>query len=166
MINITNLKTDNMKKYFLSAVLLASLALTAFSQTNVEEVDFYQSVFGMAKRTMVSDFIDLGNYSEADFWQLYDAYEVARKDLGKKRLELLDTYAREYMSLNDTRTEEIIKDMAIQKKSLDKLIFKYYKKMSKTVGVKPAAQFYQLENYLLSAIRLAILDNIPFIGEI
>ena len=155
-----------MKKYFLSAVLLASVALTVFSQTNVEEVDLFQSVFGMAKKTMVSDFIDLGNYPEADFWQLYDAYEVARKDLGKKRLELLDTYARAYMSLNDTRTDEIIKDMAIQKKSLDKLIFKYYKKMSKTVGVKPAAQFYQLENYLLSAVRLEILQNIPFIGEI
>ena len=155
-----------MKKYFLSAVLLASVALTAFSQTNVEEVDFYQSVFGMAKRTMVSDFIDLENFPEVDFWQLYDEYEVARKDLGKKRLELLDTYAKAYMSLDDPRTDEIIKDMATQKKSLDKLIFKYYKKMSKTVGVKPAAQFYQLENYLLSAIRLAILDNIPFIGEI
>jgi hypothetical protein len=70
------------------------------------------------------------------------------------------------MSLNDTRTDEIIKDIAIQKKSLDKLIFKYYKKMSKMVGVKPAAQFYQLENYLLNAIRMAILENIPFIGEI
>jgi hypothetical protein len=155
-----------MKKQFLSAILLASMSLAAFSQTNVEEVDFYQSVFGMAKKTMVSDFIDLENFPEADFWQLYDAYEVARKDLGKKRLELLDTYAREYMSLNDTRADEIIKDMATQKKSLDKLIFKYYKKMGKTVGIKPAAQFYQLENYLLSAIRLAILENIPFIGEI
>ena len=155
-----------MKKYFLSAILLVSMALAAFSQTSVEEVDFYQSVFGMAKKAMVSDFIDLENFPEADFWQLYDAYEVARKDLGKKRLELLDTYARAYMSLNDTRTDEIIKDIAIQKKSLDKLIFKYYKKMSKMVGVKPAAQFYQLENYLLNAIRMAILENIPFIGEI
>jgi hypothetical protein len=155
-----------MKKYFLSAVLLASMALAAFSQTSVEEVDFYQSVFGMAKKTMVSDFIDLENFPEVDFWQLYDEYEVARKDLGKKRLELLDTYAKAYMILNDTRTDEIIKDMATQKKNLDKLILKYYKKMSKTVGIKPAAQFYQLENYLLSAIRLEILDNIPFIGEI
>lgn len=155
-----------MKKYFLSVAFMAGMALAAFSQTNVEEVDFYQSMFGMAKKTIVSDFIDLENLPEAEFWQLYDAYEVARKDLGKKRLELLDTYARAYMSLNDTRTDEIIKDMAIQKKSLDKLIFKYYKKMSKTVGVKPAAQFYQLENYLLSAVRLEILQNIPFIGEI
>ena len=154
-----------MKKQFLSAVLLASMALAAFSQTSVEEVDFYQSVFGMAKKTMVSDFIDLENFPEVDFWQLYDEYEVARKDLGKKRLELLETYAKAYMILNDTRTDEIIKDMATQKKNLDKLILKYYKKMSKTVGIKPAAQFYQLENYLLSAIRLEILDNIPFIGE-
>jgi hypothetical protein len=36
----------------------------------------------------------------------------------------------------------------------------------KTVGVKPAAQFYQLESYLLSVIRSYIMSNIPFIGEL
>ena len=56
--------------------------------------------------------------------------------------------------------------MEKQKKSLDKLIFKYYKKMKKTAGTKPAAQFYQLEYYFLNAIRMDLLDNIPFIGEL
>jgi hypothetical protein len=38
--------------------------------------------------------------------------------------------------------------------------------MEKAAGVKAAAQFYQLEAYLLSVIRASILENIPFIGEL
>jgi len=48
----------------------------------------------------------------------------------------------------------------------DKLLATYYKKMEKAAGVRAAAQFFQLEVYLLSAIRLTVMDNIPFIGEL
>ena len=51
-------------------------------------------------------------------------------------------------------------------KNVDGLIVKYYDKIKKSVGVKQAAQFYQLEGYLLSATRIFILGNIPFIGEL
>jgi hypothetical protein len=51
-------------------------------------------------------------------------------------------------------------------KSTDALIAKYYDKISKSVSVKPAAQFYQLEYYLLSMVRTEILTQIPFIGEL
>ena len=68
--------------------------------------------------------------------------------------------------MTDEKAEELMKQIMKQKKSLDKLIDKYYKKTKKTSGVKDAAQFYQIENYILSAIRLQILDSIPFIGEL
>jgi hypothetical protein len=32
--------------------------------------------------------------------------------------------------------------------------------------VKAAAQFVQIEQYLLSSVRAAILEEIPFIGEL
>jgi hypothetical protein len=48
----------------------------------------------------------------------------------------------------------------------DKLISTYYSKMKKPAGVKAAAQFFQIESYLLSSIRAAILEEIPFIGEL
>jgi len=38
--------------------------------------------------------------------------------------------------------------------------------MSKDSGVKPVAQFYQLEIYLLSTIRASLVEGIPFIGEL
>jgi hypothetical protein len=40
------------------------------------------------------------------------------------------------------------------------------KKIEKKVGVKQAAQFYQIENYLNNAINTSIAEEIPFIGEL
>ena len=157
-----------MKKILFFAVVLFMGAASSFAQTGTDtnEVDYYQSLFGMAKKTLVSEFVDLKDYPADQFWALYDAYEAERKELGKSRLELLENYAKNYLTLDEAKTDELVKQMDVQKKNLDKLIFKYYKKMSSAVGTKPAAQFYQMENYLLSAIRLAILESIPFIGEL
>ena len=144
---------------------MALMTLNVFPQSNAEVVDYYQSVFGMAKKELVSGFMDLEGYAEAEFWELYDQYETARKELGDNRLKLLETYAESYLTLDDAKTDEIIMSMVSQKKNLDNLIVTYYKKMKKSVGIKPAAQFYQIENYILTAIRLDIMENIPFIGE-
>ena len=47
----------------------------------------------------------------------------------------------------------------------DKIINSYYKKLKKGVGSVPAAQFYQIEYYILSEIRSAILGEIELIGS-
>ena len=154
-----------MKKIILFGIVIALVAMTANSQSLKEEVDYYQSIFGMAKKDVVASFVEVEEPVAVAFWTLYDEYEVSRKELGKIRLELLIAYAENYLTMDATVTDELILAMATQKKNLDKLIVKYYKKMKKSAGVKPAAQFYQLENYFLSAIRLEILESIPFIGE-
>jgi len=155
-----------MKKSLVILFVSALFAGITFSQTYEEEVDFYQSVFGEGKKAMVAQFIELEESTASGFWEVYDEYEAARKVLGQSRLDLLVDYADSYLELTDEKTDELVKSMVKQKKSLDKLIVKYYKKMKKASGTKAAAQFYQLENYFLSAIRMGILDNIPFIGEL
>ena len=59
----------------------------------------------------------------------------------------------------------IIHDSA-QYKEYDKIIQKYYKSIKKSCGIKPAAQFFQIEAYFQSAIRKTIFENIPLIGEL
>ena len=43
---------------------------------------------------------------------------------------------------------------------------KYFDKMSKTIGGKQAAKFFQLEDYLENNIRLGIQESIPFIEQL
>ncbi len=97
---------------------------------------------------------------------MYDEYETKRKALGKQRIALLEKYAENYTSLDDTKTEEILNETISLQNNSDKLISTYAKKIKKAVDVKTAAQFYQIEGYLLSKIRAEILENIPVIGEL
>ena len=123
----------------------------------------FQSIFGMQKKAVVSEFLGIEN--DDQFWSLYDQYETERKELGKKRIDLLVDYTQQYNSLNETKYDELIEQTISLRKSTDKLLDSYYKKIRKTSGSKLAAQFFQLESFFSSQIRASILEEIPYIGE-
>ncbi len=154
-----------MKKVIFMIAFL-SLSAAGMAQSNKEEIDLMQSVFGMEKKAFVASFIELEGTQGDTFWQLYDEYETERKELGKKRLSLLGKYAESYASLDEATTGEILSEMISLQTGTDKLISSYAKKIKKEVDVKTAAQFYQIEGYILSKIRTEILENIPVIGKV
>lgn len=138
----------------------------AFGQSAKEEVDLIQSLYGMEKKDIVAEFVKLDPAQKDAFWKTYDAYEMERKELGKQRVSLLEKYAMNYGTMDDATTDALIKEMNSLGVKNDKLISTYYGKMKKAGGVRAAAQFVQIESYLLSSIRVAIMDEIPFIGEL
>ncbi len=145
------------------ALFLASTAITA-QQT--EEIDFIQSIFGMEKKQAYTEFITAKGPVADNFWTLYDEYEIKRKALGKRRVELLNNYAMNYDTHSPEVLDAMMNDLIKQRASLDKLIKQYYKKIRSKAGSKAAAQFLQLESYILAATRVTIMENIPFIGEL
>jgi len=153
-----------MKKVLLLAAICFSTV--AFAQSNKEDVDFIQSIYGKEKKTIIADFIKLEGAQKDAFWKLYDEYETSRKELGKKRIALLEKYAASYSSMDDATATQITKETIKLGAETDKLIATYHKKMEKAAGAKAAAQFYQIEAYFLSVIRASILESIPFIGEL
>lgn len=155
-----------MKRLFIPLLFCLAIPAITFAQSNKEDVDLIQSIYGKEKKTIVSEFIQLDGAQKDAFWKLYDEYETKRKELGKKRIALLEKYANSYATLDDATTKEIINEVISLGAQNDKLIATYYKKMEKASGEKAAAQFYQLEAYLLSVIRASILEGIPFIGEL
>ncbi|HLV39353.1 hypothetical protein [Xanthomarina sp.] len=154
------------KVFFTISLALVSMSSSLFAQSNTEEIDMVQSIFGMEKKALVAEVIQPEAGKSDAFWVLYDQYETKRKDLGKRRIALLNAYAASYDSLDDVKTGEILNEMMGLQVSTDKLIGSYAKKIKKSVDVKTAAQFYQIEGYLLSKIRTVILENIPVIGEL
>ena len=120
---------------------------------------------GWKKRLLLWILYNLSEATKADFWELYDAYEVERKAIGKERIALLEDYAAKYNNMSDETADALMKNaLAINKKS-EKLLAKYYKKIKKKTSAKVATQFYQFEAYVSSTMRSKILENIPFVGE-
>lgn len=145
-------------------IFTACLAISTLkAQSNQEEIDFYQSIFGMEKKAAVMEFVQPSEAQSADFWALYDEYETERKALGKKRIDLLYKYAAQYNNMSDDTADSLMKEMISLGKKTDKLLEKYYKKIKKKTSPIVAAQFYQIEAYILSAIRTNILAEIPFV---
>ncbi len=153
-------------KQLLLFTLCTFLFFSSFAQDNKEDADIIQAMYGKEKKTIAADFIILPDAKKEAFWKIYDDYETERKALGKQRITLLEEYANAYDTLTDKSTDAVIKQTMALQKSTDALIAKYYDKLMKEVGVKPAAQFYQFESYLLSVTRAYVMSNIPFIGEL
>lgn len=153
-----------MKKYLL-IVAAAFLTSLAFAQSYTEEVDLMQAAFGMAKKDIVSAFVQPSASQSDAFWAVYDQYETARKELGKQRIVLLEQYAEQYENMTAEQADAWTpKALALQKKT-DKLIATYYKKVKAASDGLVATQFYQVESYILTGVRIELLDGIPFVQK-
>jgi hypothetical protein len=153
-----------MKQYLfiIAALFLASFA---YSQSNKEEIDLVQAAFGMDKKEVVADFVQPSETQKAAFWKLYDEYETQRKDLGKQRIVLLQQYADHYFDMTGDQADAWTKKVIELQKKTDNLIVTYYGKIKTVSNGLVATQFYQIENYILTAIRMQILQNVPFLRK-
>lgn len=151
-----------MKKYFL---IFAALLMTSFvySQSNKEEVDLMQAAFGMDKKAAVAEFVKPAPAQKDAFWKLYDEYETQRKALGKERVQLLEQYANHYLDMTDAQADAWTRSVIDLSRKTDALIATYYGKVKAVTSPLVATQFYQIENYILTSIRMEILQSIPFV---
>ena len=142
---------------------VCSINLTSYGQSADTEINLIQELFGLEKTEMLTDL--LGDVND-EFWVIYKDYESKLMNLGKTRLALINDYSDSYDNLTDDKIDQLLKDMQNQSKNLEKLINQYTQKIKKVSGSKVAAQFYQLETYLLAAVRVKIMESIPLIGEL
>ena len=149
-----------MKKLF-SLIVLVVLSTIVFSQTTKKELELAQEMFGMEKKLMVANFVDLP--ADHVFWTIYDAYEKEREAFGDKRYNTLLEYAGNYVNYSDARLEKIMAENIKIRQDMEKLFMKYYKKIKKECGIKTASQFYMLQRFYESSIRAQVLGNLPIV---
>ena len=144
---------------------LLFIAIFAFSfvnaQSTKEEVDLMQAAFGMEKKAMMAEFVKVDAAQADAFWKLYDEYETARKVYGQQRIKLFDTYLENYNKLTNETADKWTNEVITLQKNTDKLLLTYYNKIKKATNPVVALQFYQVEGYILSGIRLSILEELP-----
>jgi hypothetical protein len=154
-----------MKKIIISATLFLLTGGT-FAQSNKEDVDIIQSIFGKQKKEVISAYMTIPQKKVDQFWKLYDTYENARKTLGRQRISLIEQYAKHYDNLTDAKAGELATKKLAWNASYAKFQQTYFTKFSAVIGGLQAAKFIQLEDYIENCIRVAISDEIPFIDQL
>lgn len=153
-----------MKKYILITLALF-LASFAYTQSAKEEIDLLQAAFGMDKKAIVTEFVKPSADQKDAFWNLYDEYETQRKELGRQRIELLKQYAEQYLTMTSEQAGEWTAQVIELQKKTDNLIATYFVKIKKATDGLVATQFFQIENYILTAIRMQLLQEVPFVQK-
>jgi hypothetical protein len=124
-----------------------------------------QAAFGMDKKAAVAEFVKPSPAQKDAFWKLYDEYETQRKELGKQRITLLEQYAKQYQTMTSEQADAWTKKIMDLQKKTDNLITTYYGKVRSASDGIVALQFYQIENYILAAIRAQVLEQVPFVEK-
>ncbi|ESU25243.1 hypothetical protein FEDK69T_00080 [Flavobacterium enshiense DK69] len=153
-----------MKKLFLIATFVIS-SVTFAQSTAKEDIEIIQGKYGKSKKELVSTYMELKESQAAAFWKTYDAYEEERKQLGKKRIDLINDYINNYEKLSNEKADQLLKATLKNDMAYGKLYSKYYDKMKKAIGAIDAAKFIQLEHGLQTAIMSETQNAIPFIGD-
>ena len=140
--------------------------LLGYSQST-EDVDINQATWGKEKRELVASYMKLSSEAEETaFWNEYNAYEESRKELGKERLAILNEYSDNYEGITDDVATDLIYRSISNNMAIDKLLKSTFKNMSKSIPATQAALFVQLENYFMVITKMAIQEDIFFIGEL
>lgn len=154
-----------MKKVFL--ILLVTVSTGIFAQTTErEDLEVIQGLYGKSKKELAMAYMAIPEAQSVAFWAIYDAFETERKELGKTRVAIIESYATNYASLTDESVDKIAKASLKNHMDYQKLLSKYYGKYKKAVGALSAAKIIQFENYMITTVQDEIQNSIPFIGEL
>ncbi len=154
-----------MKKILVLA-LAAVITSGVYAQSNKEDVDLIQAMYGKAKKELVIEYMKFSATEGTAFWPVYDAFESERKVLGRERIKIISEYADNYSKLDDVKAADLGKKAIDNNVALEKLNQKYFPKFSTAVGALKAAKYMQLELYMQTAVRAEVQDQIPFIDEL
>jgi len=148
-----------MKKITLVLVFIC-FAFQGFAQAYDDDLKLVQSVYGMEKKEVVGQFVELTDSQNDEFWKLYDEYEIKRQKLGKKGYDIFWNYVNDYGSIKPADAEMFMKEVIPLRKSSDELVRTYYNKIKNKTDAVVATQFYQIENYLADMVRTELLENL------
>lgn len=125
-----------------------------------------QYILATERKQVFERNMNLNEEQSEIFWGVYHRYEKEKEQLEKTRLRLLGTYIEKYATLTNDDVMKIVKQSGENQRADLALRQKYFHIYSKKLDPMAAARFLQLDDILGMVTRLAILGNLPLIGEV
>ena len=113
------------------------------------------------KHTIVLKTLALDDAQVEAFTPIYDQYQVERKKLFDRAVDLLEMYASNYESMTDDAAKKILKDWFALQDDEVALTRKYAKQLEKVLPPVKVVRFVQIENKLDTVLQMKVVANIP-----
>ncbi|MBK8575961.1 MAG: hypothetical protein IPN90_09895 [Elusimicrobia bacterium] len=103
--------------------------------------------------------------AKSNFWDIYNAYEKERASVMDSRMNIVSEYAKNFLTMSDMKVKELLKDSyKVQSKDIS-IRKKYAGQLAKKVNATVAGRFWQVDDFITSAVKVSILSSVPLLGE-
>lgn len=126
-------------------------------------IELARSDLKFQKTLIISQNIQFTADEAVEFWPLHSEYTVQLNKLLDQRLALLEQYAATYQNMTDAQATSLAKKIFDWEEKRVDLKRTWFKKFSKVVPAKKAAQFFQIENQLNAVLDLKLAAALPLI---
>jgi len=154
----------------LTVTALAQNSTTARSATPALDAGNLRALIELArsdlktqKTLIIAQNIQFTDDEAVEFWPLHSQYNQALNQLLDERLQLLNEYAGIYQTMTDKQATAFAGKAFSWEEKRTRLKRTWFKKFSKVVPAKKAAQFFQIENQLNAALDLQLAAALPLI---
>ena len=126
-------------------------------------IELMRSDLRTEKQAIVTKAMQLTEAQSELFWPVYREYETEMIKLNDERIQMIKDYAASYDSMTDETAKDLIDRAFKLEEGRNKTLKKYVGKMGKTVDMKTAARWAQVEQALGSAIDLQVASELPLL---
>jgi hypothetical protein len=147
----------------LVAVLAAGrLGAQTVAVSNLDESTYRYAVTEERKNIFATN-LALGPAERERFWKIYDEYAKEREPLEKERFALLQRYAQSYAAVSDDQAMALALVSGRLQIADVQLRLKYAETLRRKLSGRIAARFFQIDDYVTTAMRINLLSGIPLV---
>jgi hypothetical protein len=117
------------------------------------------------RQEVIKEGMQLNEEQAAAFWPVYEEDAGEQKKLGDQELAIIQDYAKDFMTMDDAKADELAQWVMALDEQRMALCKKYYQAMKKVLPTVLVVRFFQLGNQLQILIDLQIASNLPIIEE-
>jgi hypothetical protein len=140
------------------ATLSLAFVMSGLYAQNHTEIEMIRSAYNLEKKAVVADYLKLSNEDAGKFWPVYDKYEVERKVIGDRRIQLITDYVNDKEKGDVKKADAMVKESAdIQCKEAN-LRHKYYGTLKTSVSPEVAVKFYQIEDAIATTVKAKLWE--------
>jgi hypothetical protein len=103
--------------------------------------------------------------AKSAFWDVYNAFEKEREVVTDARMNIIAEYAKNFLTMSDSKVKEFLKSSYKTQSKEIALRKKYAGQLAKKVNATVAGRFWQVDDFITSAVKISILSNVPLLGE-
>jgi hypothetical protein len=148
-------------------ILLLTIAVNAYAQEETPlDLEKAKNQLQKDREKIFIEALQLSVSQAAVFHPIYVKFNNEKKKLDEELLSLFVNYATNYKQLNvELMTAFISRSEKYQQKEIG-VRKKYYKLLNEAISIEVGSQFYEVDDFISTSLRINILSGLPFTGAI